>query len=160
MCIRDSITPEGAYPTVVTAPDGNPVLVVTAYQWGTFLGRLDVLFDPQGVVAQYGGNPIFLGNTIAKDAAVENLLRPFRGPVNALRNQVIAETRVDLLITEGGQLICRIGECLLGSLVADAMLWKANAIIPDPAQRYQIAIQNGGGLRAPIVAGKVSRGQI
>jgi len=154
------ITPEGPYPTVVTAPDGNPVLVVTAYQWGTFLGRLEVLFDPQGVVAQYDGNPIFLGNAIAKDPTVEHLLRPFRGPVNALRNQVVAESKVDLPITEGGQLICRLGECLLGSLVADAMLWKTNAIIANPAERYQIAIQNGGGLRAPIMAGKVSRGQI
>jgi hypothetical protein len=48
-------------------------------------------------------------------------------------------------------------ECLLGNLVADAMLWKVNSVDPTP---YQIALQNGGGLRASIDAGPVSVGEI
>ncbi len=153
-------TPAGPYPTVATAPDGKQVLVVTAFQWGYFLGDLDVRFDPRGDIAQYGGSPIYLANTIAKNAAVEALLDPYRGPVNDLKNTIIATTNVDLPINRDGQLICRQGECPLGSLVADAMLWEVNSIIPDPADQYQIAFQNGGGLRAPIVVGNVSRGQV
>jgi hypothetical protein len=45
----------------------------------------------------------------------------------------------------------------MGNLVSDAMLWKMNEMVEDP---YDIAIQNGGGLRAPIDAGPVSVGDI
>jgi 5'-nucleotidase len=154
------MTPAGAYPTVATAPDGNPTIVVTAYQWGTFLGNLNVVFDPAGVVLSYDGDPIFMANTVAQDAAVEALLDPYRDAVNELRNTVIAESAVDMPIDAGGEDVCRSGECLLGSLVADSMLWKVNSIIVDPADKYQIALQNGGGLRAPLVAGPISRGDV
>ncbi len=152
--------PAGPYPTVATAANGDPVLVVAAYQWGYFLGNLEVRFDPRGVAKEFGGNPIYLSNTIAKNAAVEALLDPYRGPVNELKSTIIATSTVDLLINQDGQLICRQGECLLGSLVADAMLSEVNSIIDEPADKYQIAFQNGGGLRAPIVAGEVSRGEV
>ena len=41
----------------------------------------------------------------------------------------------------------------MGSLVADAMLWKAG-------DGYQIAIQNGGGMRASIDEGTVTMGEV
>lgn len=60
--------PYGDYPIVVT-PDSNPegkVLVVSAYRFGKYLGRLDVEFDDQGQVQSYNGNPLLLGNHIEK----------------------------------------------------------------------------------------------
>ncbi|MCB0240873.1 MAG: metallophosphoesterase, partial [Anaerolineae bacterium] len=50
--------PQGPYPTVVTSPAGEPVLVVSAWEWGKYLGRLDVTFDSAGVVQDYNGDPI------------------------------------------------------------------------------------------------------
>jgi len=44
----------------------------------------------------------------------------------------------------------------MGNLVADAMLWKVNEV----EDGYQIAFQNGGGLRAPIFAGPVTMGDV
>ena len=41
----------------------------------------------------------------------------------------------------------------MGSLIADAMLWKAG-------EGYQIAIQNGGGIRASIDEGTVTMGEV
>jgi 5'-nucleotidase/UDP-sugar diphosphatase len=46
----DPLAPAGEYPTVVESLTGEPVLVITAYQWGTFLGRLDVGFDADGEI--------------------------------------------------------------------------------------------------------------
>jgi minor extracellular serine protease Vpr len=153
------LVPAGEYPTVVESPAGDPVLVVQAYQWGTFLGHLDVVFNnTDGLVHFYNGNPIFLGANVAKDPVLDDMLEPYREAVAELRATPVGTTTVDLLIVSGGQQICRLGECLMGNLVADAMLWKANEV--DPAGDFQIAFQNGGGLRAPILAGTVTMGQV
>jgi 5'-nucleotidase / UDP-sugar diphosphatase len=152
------LMPVGEYPTVVQSLIGEPVLVVTAYQWGTFLGNLDVVFGPDGLVHYYGGNPIFLGADVEKDEVLDEMLDPYREAVQDLIQEVVGETTVDLLINVGGQQICRLGECLLGNLVADAMLWMANEV--EPGAGYQIAFQNGGGLRAPILAGEVTMGDV
>ena len=55
---------EGPYPTVVTQDDGAQVLVVQAYAYGKYLGHLEVTFDDNGVVTEWGGNPILLDGTI------------------------------------------------------------------------------------------------
>jgi 5'-nucleotidase / UDP-sugar diphosphatase len=89
---------------------------------------------------------------------LDAMLDPYRDAVADLAAQVVGETTVDLLINVGGQQICRLGECLLGNLVADAMLWKANEV--EPGANYQIAFQNGGGLRAPILTGDVTMGDV
>ncbi len=153
-----SLVPAGEYPTIVESLSGEPVLIATAYQWGTFLGKLDVTFDPDGVVAYAMGNPIYMGTAVAKDATLDAALQPYRDAVADLIATPVGTTTVDLPINVGGQLICRLGECLLGNLVADAMLWKANEV--EPGANYQIAFQNGGGLRAPILAGPVSMGDV
>ena len=152
------LVPVGSYPTVVQSLTAEPVLVVTAYQWGTFVGNLDVGFDPAGLVHEYAGNPIFLGSNVAKDAALDAPLDPYRAAVAGLIATPVGETTVDLLIVDGGQQICRLGECLMGNLVADAMLAKANEM--EPGANYQIAFQNGGGLRAPLMTGPISMGDV
>ena len=152
------LEPAGPYPTVVESPAAEPVLVVTAYQWGAFLGQLDVTFSPAGVVRSYAGNPIFLGADVAKDPTLDGMLDPYRDDVAELIATPVGTTTVDLPIDVAGQRICRLGECLIGNLVADAMLWGANEA--EPEGNYQIAFQNGGGLRAPIMAGPVTMGDI
>jgi len=152
----DPLTPAGPYPTVIEGLDGNPVLVVTAYQWGTFLGRLDVSFDAEGLVTHYDGNPIYVSTAITKSVAMETLLDEYRPAIETLIATTVGTSTVDLPISVGGVRICRVGECLMGNLVADAMLWKANEVEPG----YQIAFQNGGGLRAPIISGTVTMGDV
>ncbi len=50
--------------------------------------------------------------------------------------------------------VCRAVECPMGSLIADAMLDR----VKD--QGIEIAIQNGGGIRASIDAGPVTMGEV
>ncbi len=154
-------TSAGPYPTVVTAPDGHPVLVVQAFQWARYLGDLKVTFSPTGTVLGWSGGPIFVGNVITPDLTVQNILTPtFVTPIISLLNTFVGTTTVAMPLNVSGVLTCRRTECLLGNLVTDAMLWKVNSLIPDPNDHFQIAIQNGGGLRAPIDAGPVSVGEV
>ncbi len=152
-----ALTPAGPYPTVVDSLTDEPVLIVTAFEWGKFLGRLDVSFDGYGVLTAYDGNPIYVNNTVAKDAAIETMLTPYRAEVSALMTLKIGEITVDAPINVGGKRICRLGECLLGNLVTDAMLWQINEV---GGGDYQIALTNGGGLRAALAAGDVTYGGV
>jgi 5'-nucleotidase len=152
--------PVGPYPTVVNAPDGTPVLIVTAYQWGRYLGDLNVSFSPTGTVTSYSGNPIYMTTTIAQDPVVQGIISPtYNVPLETLRNTVIATSTGPMSLTVGTTQICRTGECELGNLVAEAMLWKINSTLPITDQ-YELAIQNGGGLRAPIDQGSVTVGEV
>ena len=150
--------PEGPYPTNVTDLDGNQVLVVTAASWGRYLGHLDVGFDAAGKVVSSAGEPIFMKSSIAKDPTLEAIVASFRPPVEALRATMIGTTTVNLPILAGTVQLCRLGECAMGNFVADAMLSEINKI--NPANQYQIAFQNGGGLRASINVGEISRGEV
>ncbi|MCS6773258.1 MAG: 5'-nucleotidase C-terminal domain-containing protein, partial [Thermoflexales bacterium] len=94
------------------------------------------------------------------DPVVTGILSPtYTSGVTALQNQVVGTTTVDMPLLVGSVQVCRRVECLLGNLVSDAMLWKVNSSLP-PTQHYQIALQNGGGLRAPITALTVTVGEI
>ena len=152
-----ALTPAGPYPTVVQSPAAQPVLVVAAFEWGKFLGRLDVSFDGFGVVSAYDGNPIYVNNTVAKDPAIEALIAPYREDVNDLMTLKIGELTVNAPLSVDGKRICRLGECLLGNLVTDAMLWQVNTVAGG---NYQIAVTNGGGLRAALAAGDVTYGGV
>ena len=150
--------PAGPYPTVVNGTDGNPTLVVTAFQWSRYLGHLDVTFDSNGVASSWSGDPIFLGASVEKDPTMQALVDSYRAGVDELRNTFIGETTVALPILVGGQQICRAGECLMGNMVADAILRRVNMM--DPNTHYDIAIENGGGMRAPIDVGPISIGEV
>jgi 5'-nucleotidase len=160
-----SLAPEGEYPTPVYMLGRNPVLVATDYQWATFLGHLKVTFDPSGTVTGWEGSPVYLGSNITPDPDMAALLAPYDVQVQAEFSKTVGVSHVDLPLAVGGKQVCRLGECLLGDLVTDAMLWRANSTQPGrapggPAVRYQIAIQNGGGLRASLVSGTLSVGSV
>ncbi len=145
--------PSGPYPTPVTSPDGNTVLVAQAFQWGRYLGRLNVHFTPDGRVSSWSGNPIFLDTGIPNDPAVLAVVSPtLTAPVAALGQQPVGRVTAPMDILSGTTQICRQQECTLGNLVADAMLWRANQLISGTQQPpFDFALQNGGGLRAPLL---------
>ena len=50
-------------------PDADPttsVLVVQDYKFGMYLGRLDVMFDDDGKVTGWGGNPLLMDKDVAE----------------------------------------------------------------------------------------------
>ncbi len=143
-----SNTAEGAlpYPQMVGA-----VPVVQAYAYSKYLGHLVLEFDAAGNVTAASGDTILLDASVTPDPAIAARVAELAGPIEALKARVVAEAAADI---DGGRETCRIGECAMGTLVADAML----ARVQD--QGISIAIQNGGGLRASIAAGEVTMGDV
>ena len=137
---------EGPYPTMV-----NDTAIVSAYAYGKFLGELNVTFDDDGVVTQASGQPLVMDAAIAEDAATKDRIKEAAAPLEEIRNEVVAETSAEIV---GSRDMCRAMECPMGNLVADAMLDR----VKD--QGIQIAIANGGGLRASIDAGEVTMGEV
>ncbi|WP_417844860.1 bifunctional metallophosphatase/5'-nucleotidase [Thalassospira sp.] len=138
------------YPVVEHTPNGDPVLIVQAYAYSRYLGDLKVTFDDNGTPVKWDGNPIALDSSIKQAPDVLAAIEAKRGPVDAIRNQIVGEFSTS---ADGSRESCRAKECAMGDLIADAMLWKAG-------DDYQIAVQNGGGIRASIDAGKVDMGEV
>ncbi len=126
-----------------------PALVVQAGEKALHLGRLEVTFDEEGVLVGWEGELVPVDKLPPKKE-IEDQLAVFRAPIDDLKAEVIGETKADL---DGERGHVRTRETNLGNLIADSMLWKA------AAAGAQIAIQNGGGIRASIPAGPITLGQ-
>ena len=135
---------EGPYPTVV----GNTA-IVSAYAYGKFLGELTVLFDEDGVVVSATGEPLIMDVAVGEDAQTVQRIAKAAAPLDAIRQKIVAHVGAEMIV--GG---CRTHECEMGVLIADAMLERVKS------QGVQIAIQNGGGIRASLDAGEVTMGEI
>jgi 2',3'-cyclic-nucleotide 2'-phosphodiesterase (5'-nucleotidase family) len=87
--------------------------------------------------------------SIQDDPVIEAMVAPFRARMGEEIQQVIGEST--------GMLSKAVPEGTLGNFATDAMLWAANARIPEPAH---MALTNNGGLRVPIIAGPITMGQM
>jgi len=141
----------GPYPTMVDNPAGYKVPVVQAASYGKYLGDIVVTFDDNGAVKDAKGDPILLDSSIKPDPAIAAHVLEMAKPIEELRKKVIGSSQGPI---EGAREVCRVQECSMGNLVADAILDRTKA------QGISIAIQNGGGLRASIAAGDVSMGDV
>lgn len=139
------------YPVVAKTPDGSPVLIVTDWEWGKYLGDLHLTFDRAGTLTDWAGKPHIVDATIPPDSAFQTKLASYAEPLQELQQQVIGQTEVKL---EGDRARIRTSETNLGNLVADAMLAKTR---PDACQ---IAIVNSGGIRTSIPPGPVTVAQV
>ena len=137
---------EGPYPTVV-----NDVQIVQAYAYSKYLGELMVTFDDDGVVTEASGDLVLLDGSVAEDQSVVDRIAEMAGPLDEIRNEVVAQTDQPI---GGDRDQCRSEVCEMGVLIAEAML----ARVAD--QGIQVAIQNGGGIRASIDDGEVTMGEV
>ena len=142
---------EGPYPVVVNSPGGDPVLLVSDFTWGKYLGRLNVTFDANGTPVAWQGNPITLDVSVPETPGILAEVQKFDEPLAALRGQVVGQTQIEL---DGSRRSCRLKECTMGNLITDAILWAM------AEEGVQIVIQNGGGIRASIPEGQIIMGQI
>lgn len=136
----------GPYPTMV-----GDTAVVQAYAYGKYLGELTVNFDEAGVVTEATGEPVIVDGSIAEQEDVVARVAQLAEPLDEIRNKVVASTSA---VIEGSRDVCRVKECEMGNLVADAMLDR----VKD--QGVTIAIMNSGGLRSSIDEGEVTMGEV
>ncbi|PTX57108.1 5'-nucleotidase [Litoreibacter ponti] len=138
------------------AVDVYPVMVgdtaiVQAYAYGKFLGELNVTFDDAGKITEAKGEPLLIDGTVPEDETIVARVSELAGPLDEIRNKVVAETSAAI---EGDRAVCRVEECPMGNLIADAMLER----VKD--QGVTIAIANSGGIRSSIDAGEVTMGEV
>jgi 5'-nucleotidase len=135
-----------AYPTMV---EGTPV--AQAYAYSKYIGKLTVTFDDDGKVVSAEGAPVILDASVTPDADMTAQIAEMGAPIEEMKKRIVAKTSD---VVNGDRGVCRVAECPMGNLVADAMLDR----VKD--QGVTIAIQNGGGLRASIDAGDVTMGEV
>jgi 5'-nucleotidase len=95
------------------------------------------------------GDTVALSNDVAEDAEVAAAVARLAVPLEAVRKRVIGASAQDIV-----QANCRKEECLMGNFVADIILGATKHL------GTQIALQNGGGLRAAIGQGEVTMGAV
>ncbi|XP_053675817.1 apyrase-like [Anopheles nili] len=134
------------YPVVVANANGRKILIVQAYAYGKYVGRITTYFDTEGEIKYWTGTPEYMSHEVPQSRLALEILKPYQQQVEAFGSTQIAKTEVDLV-----QDTCRLRECNLGSLVADALVnhYTNNTFHP-------VAVINAGNFRAPIPKGSIT----
>jgi 5'-nucleotidase/UDP-sugar diphosphatase len=136
----------GPHPTLIEGRD-RTVRIVQSGCHGRWLGRLDLDLAADGRIAAHAGEVREITPDIAPDEQVAAIVAGYAAPLAEWRARPIGRLATPLTI-EG----CRDGECALGNLLADAML------AAEP--QAEIALLNGGGIRANLPDGTVTWGDV
>ena len=131
---------------VISGPAGVAV-VVQAGAFGRYLGRLDLDIAADGTVLAYGGDCRHVGLDLPEDAAVAAIVAAYAPQIDEVRRRPVGRLPETL-----SNATCRLAECPLGNLVADAML----AASPGA----EIALTNAGGMRTGLPGGVVTLGDV
>ncbi len=133
----------------------EPTIIAQAYQYGDFLGNLDLTFDYKGKLTEYNGSLIDV-STAKEDVRAAEILKPYADQIAELKNEEVGANIVNALPNPRGEVSVRNSETALGNLITDGMLKKAKEYNTDTV----IAMQNGGGIRAAIDAGPLTVGEV
>ncbi|XP_059169386.1 snake venom 5'-nucleotidase-like [Physella acuta] len=144
---------EGNYPTVVSSPSGDTVLVVQDYAFGKYLGELNVVFDDAGKVKSWTGNPVLLDKSVEQEKEAASIVAKYLPQIDALKQSEIGETYVSLM---ADRVLCRTRECNLGNLITDAIVYYNLRPTNTSWSEVGMAIVNAGSFRASIAIGKIS----
>lgn len=146
---------------VVDRSGSEPKLIVQTGEKGQFLGKLEVVFDDEGVLQDWDSRLISIDE---KDASGQYVIQPDQEALDILNTKYkpgIEELKqIEVGLTEvmlnGVRADVRTKETNLGNLIADGMLDAAQAAGTNAV----IALQNGGGIRESIAAGKITMGDV
>jgi 5'-nucleotidase / UDP-sugar diphosphatase len=142
---------EGPYPEVISSPAGEPVLVVTAGSYGKYLGDLEVDYNAQGVAQNWTGEARLLDASVPEQTVMLAEALEYKKELEPFYQKIIGDTEIDLAAADN---VCRFTECNFGNLVTDAMLWEGQD------DGVQIALMNGGSIRASIAKGDIALVQL
>lgn len=130
----------------ISGPAGRAV-VVQAAAFGRYFGRLDIDVAADGTVLAYGGDCRHVSLALPEDEQVAGIVAFYAAQLEGVRRRVVGR-----LAAPVGNTACRIGECALGSFIADAML--------AAVQGADVALMNAGGIRTGLPAGEITLGDV
>ncbi|OGP54000.1 MAG: hypothetical protein A2Y65_02070 [Deltaproteobacteria bacterium RBG_13_52_11] len=129
------------------ANEVNGTIIVQAHQWGGELGRCDLLFKkgPAGRwhVDRYRARLIPITAAIQPDAGVAAVIDQYWNPIALYYAEVIGEA--------AGDFSSRCDDWAEYNLVADVI---------RETFKTEIELENMGGIRSPLVKGKITRGDL
>ena len=131
-----------------TGKVGDTVLTSTGTKLAN-VGMVDI--SPDGTISTSSLATSEL--TVTPDAKVAARAEEIQKEIDADYGTVFAKTEVALA---GEKANVRTGETNLGDLIADAMLWQAGLL----DEGVDAAVTNGGGIRASIAAGDITKKDI
>ena len=131
-----------------TGKVGDTVLTSTGTKLAN-VGMVDI--SPDGTISTSSLATSEL--TVTPDAKVAARAEEIQKEIDADYGTVFAKTEVAL---DGENANVRTGETHLGDLIADAMLWQAGLL----DEGVDAAVTNGGGIRASIAAGDITKKDI
>ena len=104
------------------------------------------------------GNSVTVYDYTKEDAAVAAAAKAIMDPIDAEYGEVFAKSAVDLNGAKApGN---RTEETNLGDLITDAMMWAIKTKAPSVDMTNAVAITNGGGIRAAINKGDITKKDI
>ncbi|MCX7654291.1 MAG: bifunctional UDP-sugar hydrolase/5'-nucleotidase [Fervidobacterium sp.] len=137
----------------------NGVPIVQAFEWAKVVGRADIYFEGGKITKiEWEAIPVVQSKVVGKDAAGKNILQVvtqealyvktpldyFKKLGGAKLDTVIGTTEI---LLDGERANVRSKTTNLANLIADSMLWKVGA---------EVALTNGGGIRASIKPGNIT----
>jgi 5'-nucleotidase / UDP-sugar diphosphatase len=116
--------------------------IVQAGNYGRYLGRVDLTYNTDtGDIAIVSTELIpILSTSFTPDPAIQAIVDDWADAIAPIVNAPVAETEIPLTRDYNN-------ESVMGNIVTDSMLWKANQLEDEPVH---IAFTNPGGLRADI----------
>lgn len=139
------------YPLVEQNGTKEPVLVVTDWEWGKYLGDLSVSFDRAGKLIAWAGKPHAIEANIKPNPEFADKLKAYAAPIEALRQKIIGKSLVAL---DGDRVKLRTSETALGNLIADAILAKTKV------DQVRVVLINAGGIRNGLPLGDITMGHV
>ena len=139
------------YPLVEKNGTKEPVLVVTDWEWGKYLGDLSVSFDRTGKLIAWAGKPHAIDASIKPNPEFADKLKAYAAPIETLRQKIIGKS---LVVLDGDRVKLRTSETALGNLIADAILAKTKV------DQVQVVLINAGGIRNGFPLGDITMGNV
>ncbi len=144
--------------------EGNPTYIDNPYyqlpiqSTGTKLAYVGVLLIDNKTKQALDTEMLDLGQYEYEDTAVAAAAKAIMDPINEEYSAVFAKSEVELNgDKEPGN---RTQETNLGDLITDAMMWAIETKAPAVNMENAVAITNGGGIRAWIHAGDISKADV
>jgi len=176
------LNPVTPYPTIVTGPGGDKVLIVHAWESDQMLGQIKLNFDDYGKISSYSGQPFIFSTDKFKLKDDNGWNRVISGtPQYAEIMQAIAknpgiriyssnpgmdsvlQTYADQLSSDLNTVIGTADEDLIrgpdkgpGPIIADAFLWRAKQLDPSA----QLALFDTYDVDADIFKGPITENDI
>ena len=142
---------DGHSHTVMTANKDNGMIQST----GTGLAYVGAFVIDNATKSVESNGLIDLSTYTKEDASVKAIADRIIGEVDAEYGKVFAKTEVELNgAKEPGN---RTEETNMGDLITDAMMWAVKTRMPSINMENAVAITNGGGIRAWIHKGDISK---